>query len=200
MNPSVVSSNFIHFVVNNALPLAIGADRLINEFMSHRGGEALAGDDVAWNSCIWGNCAEKSSRENDVLRFSVLETTPIFFHLLLVPVRGIHETLYFRRLTRPSADFWRVSQPLTLLFPCTLRRRYSYSKLSENAATNVLSKSLWETVERAMSAGCRVELKYCMTDRAKSLLAARACRSLNSIQPVPICGGSGAASIAINSF
>lgn len=110
--PRVVSSNFhpLHRQQCASTCHRRRADRLMNKFTSDRGWEALTGGGVAWNSRIRGNCAEKSTRENDVLRFSFSgDYSHIFSVFFLFPlVRGIHATLYFLRLTRPSADFWRV--------------------------------------------------------------------------------------------
>lgn len=76
---------------------------------------------------------------------------------------------------------------LTLLACWTLRRRYSYSKLSLNRSRNLLSRSLCVMLALFKASADTFDAKYCTTLRAKSELAARACRSLNSIQSVPSC-------------
>lgn len=76
---------------------------------------------------------------------------------------------------------------LTLLACWTLRRRYSYSKLSENRSRNRFSRSLCVMFALFKASADTFDAKYCTTLRAKSLLAARACRSLNSTQSVPNC-------------
>lgn len=76
---------------------------------------------------------------------------------------------------------------LTLLACWTLRRRYSYSKLSLKRSRNLLSRSLCVMLALFKASADTFDAKYCTTLRAKSELAARACRSLNSIQSVPSC-------------
>lgn len=131
-------------------------------------------------------------RGNSKLICSVWDYSHIFSIFFFRFVHGTHD--FYVRSQFAEADRnadWR----LTLLFPCcTLRRKYSYSKFSEKQSMNFFNRSLCDTFARASD--CNVELKYWTTDRAKSLLAARACLSLNSIQPVPSCGVSGTESIA----